>query len=191
MHDTAKYDISVMMIFTIIGIVVKLFFAQPPSIDGSTGPANATIWGYGIVAMSLLCTLFIKYALSSKGVLVSTINEATPWHFIKELVQQIVPVTVVFGILAWTIILNSVYLVQINKGKVTPTYSNLSWTSTLLILFQLMLVFNIVYTALIPGEKKASIWKGQLEALSYLLGTINFVMLIIMNISLVFFSTDG
>ena len=108
------------------------------------------------------------------------------------LMKQIMPITVVFGILAWTIILNSVFLEQINKGKVTPTYLNLSWTSSLLILFQLMLVFKIVKDELNPtqaGPLKS--FDSQLSALSYLLGTLNFVMLGIMNMSLVFFSTDG
>jgi len=192
MYANAKYDMSIMMVFAVIGIVVKLFFAQPTSADGSTGPANATIWGYGIVALSLLCTLFIKYALSSKAEIVAKIGSGTsPVDFIKGLVAQIVPVSVIFAILAWTILLNSMFLVQINKGNVTPTYVNLSWTSTFLILFQLMLVFRIVYAELSPAKRGTTGWETQLGALSYLLGTINFVMLGIMNMSLVFFSTDG
>ena len=185
----AKYDISIMMIFAVIGVIVKIFFAQPPSSDGSTGPANATIWGYGIIAMSLLCTLFIKYALSSREDMVGNISETGPLMFIKGLLKEILPVTVVFGVLVWTVMLNSMFNVQINKGNVTPGYINLSWTSTFLILFQLMLVYRIVLLKVNGGDEDK--WTRQLDALSYLLGTINFVMLIIMNISLVFFSTDG
>ena len=193
LYTDAKYDITIMMVFTVIGIVVKMFFGQPISADGSTGPANATIWGYGIIALSLFCTIFIKYALSSKADLMTRIGSSTsPIGFITGLAKQIMPITVVFGILAWTILLNSMFLEQINKGKVTPTYMNLSWTSSLLILFQLMLVFKIVKDELNPtqvGQLKS--FDSQLSALSYLLGTVNFVMLGIMNMSLVFFSTDG
>lgn len=193
LYTDAKYDITIMMVFTVIGIVVKMFFAQPVSTDGSTGPANATIWGYGIIALALFCTLFIKYALSSKGDLVARIGSSTsPLRFIMGLAKQIMPITVVFGILVWTILLNSVFLEQINKGKVTPTYVNISWTSSLIILFQLILVFKIVKDELNPtqaGPLKS--FESQLSALSYLLGTLNFVMLGIMNISLIFFSTDG
>ena len=193
LYTDAKYDITIMMVFTLIGIVVKMFFAQPVSADGSTGPANATIWGYGIIALALFCTIFIKYALSSKGDLMARIGSSTsPFGFIAGLAKQIMPITVVFGILSWTILLNSIFLEQINKGKVTPTYNNLSWTSSLLILFQLMLVFKIVKDELNPtqaGSLKS--FDSQLSALSYLLGTINFAMLGIMNMSLVFFSKDG
>lgn len=193
LYTDAKYDITIMMVFTMVGIVVKMFFAQPISEDGTTGPANVTIWGYGIIALSLFCTLFIKYALSSKGDLVNRIGSKTnPIEFIIGLAKQIMPITVIFGILTWTIILNSVFLEQINKGKVTPTYVNLSWTSSLLILFQLMLVFKIVKDNINPtqtGPHKS--FDNQLSALSYLLGTVNFVMLGIMNMSLIFFSTDG
>ena len=190
MYTNAKYDISVMMIFAVIGIIIKLFFAQTPSADGSTGPANATIWGYGVVAMSMLCTIFIKYALGSHEDLTTHVGNEGALTFIWGLVKQIIPVTVVFGVLIWTIILNITYITQINKGEVTPTYANLSWTSTFLIFFQLILVFWIVKSQLHRGGHDAE-RKIQLEALSYLLGTLNFVMLGIMNISLIFFSTDG
>ena len=192
LYSSAKYDISVMMIFAAIGIIIKLFFAQTPSADGSTGPANATIWGYGVVAMSMLCTIFIKYALGSGGeILTERVGKEGALKFVWGLVKQIIPVTVVFGILIWTIILNATFITQINKGEVSPTYSNLSWTSSFLILFQLMLVFRIVLSELRHGEDENTAKEIQLEALSYLLGTLNFVMLGIMNISLVFFSTDG
>jgi hypothetical protein len=182
-----------MMIFTAIGIVVKLFLAQSGSQDGSTGPANATIWGYGIIAVSLFCTIFIKYALSSKSDLVTRIGSSTnPIAFVTGLLKQLMPITFVFAVLVWTIILNSTFLVKINKGEVTPTYSNLSWTSTLLILFQLILVFKIVKDELTPNASGAmKSFNSQISALSYLIGTVNFVMLGIMNMSLVFFSTDG
>ena len=192
LYTDAKYDTTIMMVFAVIGIVVKMFFAQPVSADGSTGPANATIWGYGIVALALFCTIFIKYALSSAGDLVKRIGSATsPLGFVMGMVKQVLPITVVFIVLIWTIMLNSIFLAQINKGEVTPTYSSISWTSSLLVLFQLVLVFKIVRDELNPVQSEGDGFDAQLSAISYLLGTVNFVMLGIMNISLVFFSTDG
>ena len=193
LYTNAKYDTAVMMIFTFVGLVVKVFFAQPVSADGSTGPANATIWGYGIIALALFCSIFIKYALSSKINITTKLTSTTSIiTFIGGLLKQIMPISVVFGILVWTILLNSMFLVQINKGEVTPTYNNLSWTSSLLIFFQLMLVFKIVIDQLNLNESSSNKnYDTQLSALSYLIGTINFIMIGIMNMSLVFFSTDG
>ena len=193
LYTDAKYDITIMMVFALIGIVVKMFFAQPVSADGSTGPANATIWGYGIIALALFCTVFIKYALTTRDNLIQRIGSSTSIiSFVAGLAKQILPITVMFSILAWTIILNSVFLEKINKGKVTPTYLNLSWTSSLLILFQLMLVFKIIKDELYPTQTGVlRSFDSQISALSYLLGTLNFVMLGIMNISLIFFTTDG
>ena len=55
--DNIKYDITIMVVFSIIGIFIKLFFGNTITSDGSQGPASAAIWGYGIVAMSILSVI--------------------------------------------------------------------------------------------------------------------------------------
>ena len=188
----AKYDTTVMMVFTFIGLIVKIFLAQPTSSDGSTGPANATVWGYGIIAIALFCTIFIKFALSNPDDLGNKLgSKMSIFKFISSMARQTMPITVVFFILLWTVFLNTNYQSQINKGNVTPTFDNMSMTSTFLLFFQLLLVFYIVRSEITKEQDVTMKLISQLSALSYLIGTINFVMLGIMNISLVYFSTDG
>ena len=81
MADNIKYDITIMVVFAIIGIFIKLFFGKTITTDGSQGPASATMWGYGIVAMSILSIIFITFALASRMVKL----EEGPLKFIKQL----------------------------------------------------------------------------------------------------------
>ena len=78
LYTDAKYDITIMMVFTVIGIVVKMFFAQPVSADGSTGPANATIWGYGIIALALFCTTVHQIRIEQQR------GSCNPYRFINQ-----------------------------------------------------------------------------------------------------------
>ena len=47
LYTDAKYDITIMMVFTVIGIVVKMFFAQPVSAVGSTARLMRPSGGMG------------------------------------------------------------------------------------------------------------------------------------------------
>ena len=59
------YDTKILMIFAFIGIVIKLFFGSATQ-DGSSGPADSTIYGFGLVDVSILSMIFITFALASR-----------------------------------------------------------------------------------------------------------------------------
>ena len=58
--EVLKYDITLLMLFSLVGIVVKLFIGQTHSSDGSYGPASASIWGYGVVALAVWFSTSIR-----------------------------------------------------------------------------------------------------------------------------------
>ena len=61
-----EYIINGMFILAVIGMCVKVFFSSAISADGTYGPANTIIYGYGIIALSILSVLFISYAVHDR-----------------------------------------------------------------------------------------------------------------------------
>ena len=53
MKSSLKYDTTNMMVFAFVGILIKLFFGNSTSADGTSGPASSAVWGYGIAALSI------------------------------------------------------------------------------------------------------------------------------------------
>ena len=60
MVDNLNYVTSVMTIFSIVGVLIKLFMGD------SQGPATAAVYGYGLVTISLLCVMFIDFEMYLK-----------------------------------------------------------------------------------------------------------------------------
>ena len=84
MKSSLKYDSTNMMVFAFVGILIKLFFGNNTTADGSSGPASSAVWGYGIVALSVFSILFITFALATQMTAVSQYNTM---DFIMKLVQ--------------------------------------------------------------------------------------------------------
>tara|TARA_Y100000996_G_scaffold250726_1_gene197235 strand:- start:708 stop:1316 length:609 start_codon:yes stop_codon:yes gene_type:complete len=189
--STAKYTFHCMMLLAGVGILVKMFLAQGYSSDGSTGPANAVIWGYGLVAMAIFCTMFVSYALydqaGRKELNDGKLSNIT--KFIGELVKQFIPAFITLFILCWLVVINSLFAKQINMGDVTPVYTNMSWTVSLLLLFQVILTMTIAIKKLDCSDSDNVV--KQMKAASWIIGAISFVMVGIMNMNLLYFSTDG
>jgi hypothetical protein len=90
------------------------------STDGSTGPATALIWGYGIVVFSML-----------GFILVNADPGSDEWSDLIKLPWMII---LTIGILVWTIVLNIKYYKQINDRNVPDEYIMWSKYSVYLIL---------------------------------------------------------
>ena len=65
MTTTKEYVINNLMAFSIVGIIIKLFFKSDTTTDGSSGPANASLWGYGVVSLSVFAVMFLSFSLAS------------------------------------------------------------------------------------------------------------------------------
>ena len=194
--DVLKYDITLLMLFCLVGVIVKLFIGQSHSSDGSYGPASASIWGYGVVALSVLSLIMITFTLASKMLPKDTNPEN--WGIAKILIVNSLPGLLLFGVLTWLITLNATYYKQINEGHVATEYAQFSTMSSIMVILQILALFKYLmddYKISQGGPTNTSdlrvALKSQMSAISYLLTILNIVFIGMMNIVVEFFSTDG
>jgi len=188
-------DVKILTGIAVSGIIIKLFMGQSTSDSGASGPANASIWGYGIVGASLLGLWFNTFYLANK----ETMNKSI-WQIINIIISLSMPVVLTLGSIAWLLSLNIIYKDRINKGLVSTDYSKISGISTFLLILQLIITFNylkdknsviLIASAASPVSKITQILSSQMALLSYLFAIINYVVLTIMLITLKYMSTDG
>jgi hypothetical protein len=175
--------------------IIKFIFNQKKSNDGIDGPANSTIWGYGVVALSLLGILYITFSLGSKAAM-----ESSSFQLIKMLFTSSFPVLFLIGLLIWLIIMNVSYRTRINKGQVSNDYYKISFVSSILIILQIIIILKYVRDKVgmskLSGEnnvlsKILNELSSQMATFGYTIGTINYLIAGILQIILEYFSTDG
>jgi hypothetical protein len=177
------YDTKILMIFAFIGIVIKLFFGSPTQ-DGSSGPADSTIYGFGLVDVSILSMIFITFALASK---MANVNIGII-EFIKNLVIGAYPSVIMFVIITWLVVMNASYREVINKDSVPSEYGTFSFMSTLLILAQLAVLFKMTNNQI---NNIKDPYQDMMKSVTLLLSILNLLFIGIMNIILNYFITDG
>jgi len=192
-----EYIINSMLLISIVGMCIKIFFGNNISKDGSYGRANSTIYGYGVVAFSILVVMFISFAIfdrirkiESKGMFDSIFG------FIKTFMTSSMPALLTVIILLWVITLNSSFFTRINQGKVAKEYYQLSAGTSFLFLFQIVAIFQFLKTYIAiktktTDDKDAAMTISRLSFAIYFFCSINLVVVSMMTILLIFFSTDG
>ena len=125
MNQNITYDLQIMAGFVLVGILIKLFISNKPTIDGINGPATSAIWGYGVIALSLLGTMFITFSLAT-SIYDSKSNDKGLLNFIKLLVMNSLPTIATLLVITWIIGLNTSYYKKINEGKVATEYYQFS-----------------------------------------------------------------
>ena len=184
-----KYDYNNIIGFAFVGIIIKLFFGNNYTKDGDSGPASSTIWGYGLIIVSILLIIFLKSisndidipSLSNVNSILGLLSK------IFEYLKSISPLLFMFLILSWIVILNNRFFTRINKGDVSPEFFSYSFLSTLLIFLQLMVIYKWLFAD--ENDKKGEI--TNLISVSYLFTVLNIIITIMMQIVLEYFSTDG
>ena len=187
MVNNIQYVTSIMLVFSIIGICIKIFFS---TITGSSsqGPAAAAVWGYGIVALSILCVMFVSFGLAEN---MNRLNDKS-FSFVKELSGAGVPSLLMLGILTWLIVLNVIYFKKINIGDVASEYSTYSLISTLLVIFQLIFLFKFIFDDIgVTKNSTSAKLAKEMASVSNLLAVLNLIFAGILTIILKYFSTDG
>jgi hypothetical protein len=192
MKSSLKYDSTNMMVFAFVGILIKLFFGNNTTADGSSGPASSAVWGYGIVALSVLSILFITFALATQMTAVSQYNTM---DFIMKLVKGSLVPFLMLLILVWLISINMTFYKRINEGNVASEYNQFSTVSTILVVVQLMVLFKYLKDAF-KVEKGGQnglggAHKSQMASITYVLTALNVIFIGMMNIVVAYFSTDG
>ena len=183
-----NFNMMSFSMFAIIGVIIKMFFSNNYSVDGLSGPANANIWGYGIISFSLLGLLFVTYSLTYQN----TNESVNTISFLQKLFNYSIPSFLLLFILFWLIMLNVSYYTPINKGNISSEFVNYSFVSSFVILIQLFVVYKFIrekYNNNINSTQKSMAHSYKL--LSYLLTLSNIILIGIMTIILKYYSTDG
>jgi hypothetical protein len=168
----------VFMSLIAVGMFVKIAMGNIFSTtDGSIGPANATLWGYGIVAFSILGIVLINVDTTSND-----------WNSIKKLPWALVGTII---ILMWIISLNLKYYTTINKHNAPDQYYIWSTYSTILLIG--LVAISVFQYILSSSEKMndAKQYATQLSVYAYILAFLNLVGVTIMQVILDCFTVDG
>jgi len=181
MASTKEYVINNLMAFSIVGIIIKLFFKSDITQDGSSGPAQASIWGYGVVSLSVFSVMFLSFALASN---MKNLNTDI-FGFIKELLSDSLPSLLTLLILVWLITLNVTYFKRINQGKISGEYNQFSQINTIFLVIQIIVLFMFL------RDQMSSTPNNKMSYVVYAMTFINVILISMMNIILRFFSTDG
>ena len=181
-------DFMIIVVLAVMGIIIKLFFPEKFSRLGNTGPATSTIWGYGLTAIALSIMLFM-------GIYVSKNIFEQNGNFVEMLFSNVSPVFFTLLIILYTIFLNFRYFKRINSNRVTSEYYTYSFMSSVLTIIQIGLVTTYLFYYLSNTDKEGgndfNNMKIELSKNAvYILSVINFLFLMMINISLQFFSTD-
>ncbi len=163
-----------------VGLFIKLALGTIFSTDdGSIGPANAVLWGYSIVAFSILGIVLINVDTASND-----------WNSIKKLPWALVGTIV---ILMWIISMNLKYYTTINMKNAPDQYYTWSFYSSIL-LVGLVVISVFQYILSSSDTNKFSVAKEyatQLSVYSYMLAFLNLVGVTIMQVILDCFTVDG
>uniref|UniRef100_A0A6C0KTT3 Uncharacterized protein n=1 Tax=viral metagenome TaxID=1070528 RepID=A0A6C0KTT3_9ZZZZ len=180
-------DFMIIVVLAGMGIIIKLFFPEKFSRLGNTGPATSTIWGYGLTAIALSIMLFM-------GIYVSKNIFEKNGNFVEMLFSNVSPIFFTLLIIMYAIFLNFLYFKRINSNRVTNEYHTYSFMSSVLTIVQIGLVTTYLFYYLSNTDKDGSDLNNTKIELSknavYILSIINFLFLMMINISLQFFSTD-
>lgn len=184
-----EYNIKNIIAVCSIGIIVKLLFGNNYTDDGSNGPASSALWGYGLASMAIFFLMFVQ---THKSVGKSPQKSTSQETFLMKITTfytsmlNILPTLLMFIVLSWLVLLNYQFYTQINTGNVTTEYSQFSNISTIMILFQMAILFKYLF---IPDSNEDQ--QSKFASASYLTAILNIIFIGMMNIILVYFSTDG
>ena len=181
-------DFMIIVVLAVMGIIIKLFFPEKFSRLGNTGPATSTIWGYGLTAIALSIMLFM-------GMYVSKNIFEKNGNFVEMLFSNVSPIFFTLLVIMYAIFLNFRYFKRINSNRVTNEYHTYSFMSSVLTIIQIGLVTTYLFYYLSNTDKEGgndfNNMKIELSKNAvYILSVINFLFLMMINISLQFFSTD-
>lgn len=192
-NDTT-YDINILTGIALSGLAIKFGFYQNTSSDGIDGPANSVIWGYGVVLIALFGIMYITFSLASRSDM-----ESNSIQFIKTLFISSFPVLFLMGVIVWLIVMNVTYKTRINKGQVSKDYYIFNSVSTFVIILQVMIILYYVRNQVglklnVENSMIPEIFKQlstQMSSISYAVGSVNYLIVFVLQIILEYFSTDG
>ena len=183
-------DLLNLIVLACAGIIIKLFFKENYTKLGNIGPATTTIWGYGLTALALTIMIFV--AISYTNVKHNQGNNelfGTNVAFYASL-GMVAPIVLTLLVIVYIIYLNIIFFIRINSNKVTPDYHTYSFMSSALLLLQVVLISTFLLRTLNKSDTKENLSLELTKLLTYILAVVNFIFILMIHITLVFFSTD-
>ena len=182
-------DLLNLIVLACAGIMIKIFFQENYSKLGNIGPATTTIWGYGLTSLALSIMIFVAISYTNRkgGPTGDLFGEGI--NFYSSL-GMITPIVVTLLVIIYIIYLNIIFFTRINSNKVTPDYHTYSFMSSTLLLLQIVLISNYLLKTLKNNDTSEDITIELTKMLTYILSVVNIVFIVMIHISLVFFSTD-
>jgi hypothetical protein len=188
-------DLLNIVVLACIGIIIKLFFSENYSRLGNMGPASSTIWGYGLTAIALSIMVFMGVYSSNRIFQVEQKKDSKNANFLGVILLNTLPIVLTLFVIIYTIFLNFSYFTRINTDKVTRDYHTYSFMSSFLIIVQIILISTYLFNNISNSDKttiKPDI-ANKIELsknITYVLCVVNFIFILMIHISLAFFSTD-
>ena len=181
-------DLLNLIVLACAGIVIKVFFPENYSRLGNVGPATTTIWGYGLTSLALTIMIFVAISYTNKdkndeSLFGNKINFFASLGTITHIILTLL-------VMIYIIYLNMLFFTRINTNKVTPDYHTYSFMSSTLLLLQILLISNYLFKILNKTSTKEDLTLELTKMLTYVLAVVNMVFILMIHISLVFFSTD-
>jgi hypothetical protein len=171
------------------GIIIKLCLSGSYSQSGTMGPASSTIWGYGLTAIALSIMAFIGIYLFSNKIFD---NETSKKISFLTTMLSILPIVLTLFVIIYIIYLNFSYFTRINSNKVTPDYHIFSGVSSALLIVKIILISMYLFHYITKTTKSdvSMSYIENIKNITYILCTINFILLFMIHINLAVFSTD-
>ena len=181
-------DLLNLIVLACAGIMIKIFFKENYSKLGNIGPATTTIWGYGLTGLALSIMIFVAISYTN-------INKDDNSLFGTKVnlyasLGMVTPIVVTLLVIIYIIYLNIIFFTRINSNKVTPDYHTYSFMSSTLLLVQIVLISNYLLKTLKKTDPADDTTIELTKMLTYILSVVNIVFIVMIHISLVFFSTD-
>jgi hypothetical protein len=171
------------------GIIIKLCLSGSYSQSGTMGPASSTIWGYGLTAIALSIMAFIGIYLFSNKIFD---NDTSKKISFLTTMLSILPIVLTLFVIIYIIYLNFSYFTRINSNKVTPDYHIFSGVSSALLIVKIILISMYLFHYITKTAKSdvSMSYIENIKNITYILCTINFILLFMIHINLAVFSTD-
>ena len=180
-------DLLNLIVLACAGIMIKIFFKENYSKLGNIGPATTTIWGYGLTGLALSIMIFVAISYTNRDDSNELFGEGINFYYSLGMVT---PIVVTLLVIIYIIYLNIIFFTRINSNKVTPDYHTYSFMSSTLLLLQIVLISNYLLKTLKNADSSQDTTIELTKMLTYILSVVNIVFIVMIHISLVFFSTD-
>jgi hypothetical protein len=184
-----KLDLLNLIVLACAGIVIKLFFPENYSRLGNVGPASSTIWGYGLTAIALTIMIFVAISYTNLTVKDDEQLFGSKISFVASL-GTVMPIVLTLLVIVYIIYLNLTFFTKINTNKVTPDYHTYSFMSSALLFLQIIFISNYLLQMLNVSGDKVDVTIELTKMVTYILSFVNIIFILMIHITLVFFSTD-